>query len=107
VREGVLARWGAEERNFGLPPQSAKIGFGLAMPKGSCRICDVKVEDVKSFAERQPFRPFVLRLSNGAQYTFNEPRNFGAPEDYHVIVYFGVADWALIDTENIVEILAR
>jgi hypothetical protein len=67
----------------------------------------VKVEDIKGVIERQPFRPFVLRLSNGAQYTFNEPRNLGAPKDYHVIIYFGDSDWALIDTENVVEVLSR
>jgi hypothetical protein len=67
----------------------------------------VKVEDIKGVVERQPFRPFVLRLSNGAQYTFNEPRNLGAPKDYHVIIYFGDSDWALIDTENVVEVLSR
>lgn len=67
----------------------------------------MKVEDIKGFVERQPFRPFVLRLSNGAQYTFGELRNLGAPKDYQVIVYFGDSDWALIDTENVVEIIAR
>lgn len=67
----------------------------------------MKVEDIKGFVERRPFRPFVLRLSNGAQYSFGEPRNLGAPKDYHVIIYFGDSDWALIDTENVVEIIAR
>ena len=67
----------------------------------------MKVAEIKSVAERQPFRPFVVRLSNGAQYTFTEPRNLGAPKDYHVLFFFGDSEWVLIDTENIVEVIAR
>ncbi len=67
----------------------------------------MKVEEIKSFAERQPFCPFAVRLSNGVQYTFNEPRNLGGPKDHHVIFFFGDSEWVLIDTENIVEIIAR
>lgn len=67
----------------------------------------MKVADIKKVAERQPFRPFSVRLSNGARYTFQEPRNLGAPRDYHVIFYFGDTEWVLIDTENIVEILTQ
>jgi hypothetical protein len=67
----------------------------------------MKVEEIKSFAERQPFRPFAVRLSNGAQYTFTEPRNLGSPKDHHVIFFFGDSEWVLIDTGNIVEIIAK
>ncbi|MBI4324602.1 MAG: hypothetical protein HY674_04995 [Chloroflexi bacterium] len=67
----------------------------------------MKVEEIKSVLERQPFRPFTVRLNNGVQYTFSEPRNIGAPKDYHVIIYFGESEWALIDTESIAEIIAR
>ncbi len=65
----------------------------------------MKVDEIKAVAERQPFRRFSVRLNNGAQYTFNEPRDFGAPKDYNVIFYFGPAGWVLIDTEQIVEII--
>jgi len=54
--------------------------------------------------ERQPFRPFFLRLRNGARYDFAELRQVGAPEDYHLLVYFGKSEVILIDTENIVEV---
>jgi hypothetical protein len=67
----------------------------------------MKVEDVKRFAERQPFRPFAVRLNNGAQYTFAQPRSFGAPGDYHAIFFFGEADWTMIDTDSIVEVLEQ
>jgi hypothetical protein len=67
----------------------------------------VKVADVKKLAERQPFRPFTVRVNNGAQYTFGESRNFGAPKDYHVIVFFGDSELALIDTDSITEIIER
>ena len=66
----------------------------------------VKVEEIKTLVERQPFRPFAVRLNNGVQYTFSEPRNIGAPEDYHIIFFFGESQWVLIDTESIAEIIA-
>ena len=67
----------------------------------------MKVEEIKSLVERQPFRPFAVRLNNGVQYTINEPRNVGAPKDYHVIIFFGESEWVLIDSESIAEIIAR
>jgi len=63
------------------------------------------VKDLKSVAERQPFRPFAVRLSNGVQYTFTQPREFGAPQDYHMIFFFGRSEAVRIDTENIIEIM--
>jgi hypothetical protein len=67
----------------------------------------MKVDQIKQFVERQPFRPFAVRLTNGVQYTVNEPRNFGAPRDYRVLFFFGDSDWVLIDTDNIAELIAR
>jgi hypothetical protein len=67
----------------------------------------MEVADVKKLAERQPFRPFIVRVNNGEQYTFSEVRNFGAPKDYHVIVFFGDSELLLIDTESITEIIER
>ena len=67
----------------------------------------MKVEDIKSLAERTPFRPFTVRLNNGVQYLFAKPRSFGAPEDYHMIFFFGESEWAMIDTERIVEIVQQ
>ena len=61
---------------------------------------------VKEFVERQPFRPFAVRLSNGRQYIFNEPRDLGAPRDGREVFYFGDSGgWVLIDAENITEIV--
>jgi hypothetical protein len=65
----------------------------------------VKEAEIKYIAERQPFRPFAVRLSNGAQYTFNEPREFGAPRDYHIVFFFGHTEAVRIDTESIVELI--
>lgn len=45
----------------------------------------MKAADIRELAERQPFRPFAVRLSNGASYTFREPRQSGAPRDYRII----------------------
>lgn len=67
----------------------------------------MKAEDIKGLLERQPFRPFGVRLNNGAQYSFNEPRDVGAPKDYHLIIHFGEKDAVPIDTDSIVEIFGR
>jgi hypothetical protein len=65
----------------------------------------VKVREIKSVVERQPFRAFAVRLNNGAQYTFNEARDIGAPKDYHLIIYFGQKEVVRIDTDSIAEII--
>ncbi len=67
----------------------------------------MKDSEIKSLVERQPFRPFAVRLSNGAQYSFKEAREFGAPKDYHMIFFFGESEAVRIDTESIVEIFER
>lgn len=65
----------------------------------------MKGEDIKEVVERHPFRPFTIRLNNGKQYTFSEPRNFGVPKNYRVIYYFGDADWVMLDLDSIGEII--
>ena len=67
----------------------------------------MKVKEIKGVVERQPFRPFGIRLKNGAQYTFKEARDVGAPKDYHIIFYFGENKAELIDTNSIVAIFRR
>jgi hypothetical protein len=62
---------------------------------------------LKEVPEGRPFRPFTLRLNNGAQYTFTEPRNFGAPGNYREIFFFGDSEWVLIDTESIADITRK
>ncbi|HMF80382.1 MAG TPA: hypothetical protein VK562_03185 [Candidatus Acidoferrum sp.] len=64
----------------------------------------MKTAELKRIAQRRPFRPFAVRLSNGARYIFNDARNFGTPKDFHAIVFFGQKDIVVIDTENIVEV---
>jgi hypothetical protein len=67
----------------------------------------VKSSEIRQLVERQPFRPFGVRLSNGAKYSFNEAREFGAPKDLHIIFFFGESESVLIDAENIVEIFTK
>ena len=77
------------------------------MPGAPRIVARMKVEDIKGRAERQPFRPFAVRLVNGAQYTFKEAREFGAPRDYHMVFYFGETEAVRIDTDSIAEIIER
>ncbi len=65
----------------------------------------MKPTAIKDIAERQPFRPFTVRLNNGTRYTFTEPRNLGAPGHYREIFYFADTKWVLIDAESIAEII--
>jgi hypothetical protein len=67
----------------------------------------MKVEDIKGVMEHRPFRAFGVRLNNGAQYTFKESRDVGAPKYFHLIIYFGEKEAVLIDTDSIVEIFGQ
>lgn len=62
---------------------------------------------IKELAERTPFRPFAVRLNNGAEYVFRRPRDIGAPEDYRMIFYFGENNAVRIDTDSIAEVIER
>ena len=67
----------------------------------------MKVKDIKSLVERQPFRPFAIRLTNGAKYTFANPRDVGAQKDYRLLIYFGESEVTRIDTDSIVELIEK
>jgi len=67
----------------------------------------MKVQEIQKLVEQKPFRPFDIRLNNGAKYSFKEPRDIGAPRDYHLIFYFGESEWALIDADAITEVFTR
>ena len=64
----------------------------------------MQVTELKQLVHRRPFRPFSIRLNNGASYSFADETKVGAPEDFHIIVYFGPKEAVLIDTESIVEV---
>jgi hypothetical protein len=68
----------------------------------------MKLTELTPILERDPFRPFSLRLSNGETYTFTEPRNFGAPREVtDTLFYFGPNYWVLIDIDHITEVFNR
>jgi hypothetical protein len=67
----------------------------------------MQTEELKRAAERSPFQPFGVRLSNGAEYMFHESRDFGARGDFQTIVFFGEKEIVLIDTDNIVEVFSK
>ena len=64
----------------------------------------MKVKEIQNFVERRPFRPFGIRLNNGEEYVFNEPRDLGAPRNYRLLVYFGKTEAVRIDPDSITEI---
>lgn len=66
----------------------------------------MKVKELKHVVDRVPFRPFTVRLNNGARYFFDSPRSLGAWRDYSVIMYFAKPNGSVrIDSESIVEII--
>ncbi len=67
----------------------------------------MNVATLKEVAEHRPCRPFALRLNRGAQSTFSEPRNFGAPKPCREIFYFGDAERVMIDPERLTEIIRQ
>ncbi len=79
----------------------------LAQSDGEVYLLFVKVQEIQNFVERQPFRPFAIRLNNGANYSFKTPRDVGAPKHYQFIIYFGDSEAVRIDTDGITEIIER
>ena len=67
----------------------------------------MKAIELKSRMDRRSFRPFSVCLTDGAKYRFKDPKHFGTPKDYHVIVHFGGPELARIDTDTIAEIIQR
>lgn len=67
----------------------------------------MKIAEIRGLAERCPFRPFDVRLTNGAHYSFRESRDFGATRDYRIIIYFGESEAVRIDTDSVVEVFER
>jgi hypothetical protein len=65
-----------------------------------------KTQQLQQLIDRIPFRPFSLRLINGTRYDFQTLKDLGAPKKLgYTLFYFGEDDSALIDVENIEEIL--
>jgi hypothetical protein len=63
---------------------------------------------VKLAAKSSPFRPFKVRLSNGALYEFNSSEDIHVTKDDSTLAYFANdGTVVLIDVENIVELTER
>jgi hypothetical protein len=65
----------------------------------------MQATDLKAVFEKTPFRPFAIRLNNGAQYSFDSEKEFGATKQYNMIFHFGERSAARIDADSIVEII--
>lgn len=67
----------------------------------------MQVADIRDLIERSPFRPFLVRLTNGAEYAFLNRADLGAPKDCHMIFHFGESQAVRIDTSSIVEVVEK
>ena len=68
----------------------------------------MKVQGIQGRVEREPFRPFSVRLTNGAKYSFKSRRDLGASKDCRMLFYFGDAgENVRIDADCIAEIFER
>ena len=66
----------------------------------------MKVADLKKIVNREPFRPFAVRLNNGVRYNFTTPKDLGAAKDGRMIFYFADSGGAVrIDSDSVVEII--
>jgi hypothetical protein len=64
----------------------------------------MKLKELQKLVKLQPFRPFTIRLNNGATCEFATPEAFGAPKDLSTIFHFGDDSWTILIPENITEI---
>ena len=64
----------------------------------------MKTVEIQTLIEREPFRPFSVRLSNGAPIHSTNAATWRTRKLSHTLIYFGETDFALIDIEHIVEI---
>ena len=68
----------------------------------------MRIQELEKLAEREPFRPFSVRLNNGAKYHFKTRRDLGAAKDGHLLFYFADSgDVVFIDADSIAEVFAR
>ncbi len=67
----------------------------------------MQVADIKDLIQRDPFRPFSVRLTNGAEYEFLNRDDLGSPKDCHMIFHFGESQAVRIDTSSIVEVVEK
>jgi hypothetical protein len=68
----------------------------------------MRVQKLEKLVERDPFRPFSIRLTNGAKYHFKTRRDLGAAKDGHLLFYFADSgDVVFIDADSVAEVFAR
>jgi hypothetical protein len=65
----------------------------------------MKTTDLRKLINRNPFRPFAIRVASDGVYTFQEREDVGATKDGSLIFHFGDEDWTEIETKSITEII--
>ena len=44
-------------------------------------------------------------MNSGTEFRFESQRDFGAPKNHHVIMFFGKTEWAMIDAGSNAEVI--
>jgi hypothetical protein len=65
----------------------------------------MKTTDLRKLINRNPFRPFAVRIASGAVYKFTDREDVGATKDGSLIFHFGSDDWTEIETKSITQII--
>lgn len=65
----------------------------------------MQAAEIKDLTQRSPFRPFSVRLTNGAEYPFLNRDDLGVSKDGRMLFYFGESQTVRIDTDRIVEVV--
>ena len=60
---------------------------------------------VLELGHSRPFRPFAIRLNNGAEHQFREDREFGSTHNGALIVHFYEGSLTSIPAEAIAEVI--
>jgi len=100
-----MAADGLSQIQRSLPVRRQDFHVEAASPRHYHR--SMHGEDIKDLIQRSPFRPFTIRLTNGAEYSFSSRDDLGAPKDCHMIFHFGESNAVRIDTDSIVEVVEK
>ena len=68
----------------------------------------MKLQELGRLVEREPFRPFSVRLNNGVEDHFQTRRDLGAAKDADLLFYFADSgEVVFIDADSDVEVFVR
>jgi hypothetical protein len=84
-----------------------RVEFRVEADSTPVILSPMQASDFKDSIQRSPFRPFSIRLTNGAEYSFEHRDDLGATKDCHMLFHFGENQAVRIDASSIVEVVEK